>query len=61
MVQVYEREMADVMKREHEKATELEKMKEAERVEQSVKYQEMLERQLEEQVCVCVCVCQWST
>ena len=43
-------EMAEVMKKEYEKATELEKLKEVEKVQQSVQYQEMLEKQLEEQV-----------
>ena len=42
--------MAEVMKKEHEKATELERMKEVDKVQQSIQYQEMLEKQLEEQV-----------
>ena len=51
-MQLYEAEMADVMHKEHEKATELEKVKEEEKWQQSIQYQEQLERQLEEQVCV---------
>ena len=42
--------MAEVMKKEYEKATELERMKEVDKVQQSIQYQEMLEKQLEEQV-----------
>ena len=38
------------MKKEYEKATELERMKEVDKVQQSIQYQEMLEKQLEEQV-----------
>ena len=50
-MQLYEAEMADVMHKEYEKATELEKVKEEEKSQQSIQYQEQLERQLEEQVC----------
>ena len=52
--QLYEREIADVMRKEHEKAIELEKLKEQEKWQQSMEYQELLEKQLEEQVCVSV-------
>ena len=49
MSQLIEAEMAQVMQREHEKATEIELQKEKERYFQSVHYQQQLESQLEEQ------------
>ena len=42
--------MAEIMHREYEKATEVERRKEEERWKQSLSYQEQLEKQLEEQV-----------
>ena len=42
------------MKKEYEKATELERMKDVDKAQQSIQYQEMLEKQLEEQVCILV-------
>ena len=42
--------MADIMKRENEKALEMEIRKEAEMQKQKVRYQEDLEEQLEDQV-----------
>ena len=47
-----EAEIAAMMKRELDKAVELEEKKEAERWERSIQYQEQLERQLEEQVSI---------
>ena len=48
--QLYESEMAAMMRREHERAEEVERRKEEERWEQSLHYQDQLERQLMEQV-----------
>ena len=47
--QLIEADMAQVMQREYEKATEIELQKEKERYFQSVHYQQQLESQLEEQ------------
>lgn len=42
--------MAEIMHREYEKATEVERRKEEEKWKQTLSYQEQLEKQLEEQV-----------
>ena len=42
--------MAEIMYREYEKATEVERRKEEEKWKQTLSYQEQLEKQLEEQV-----------
>lgn len=42
--------MAEIMHREYEKATEVERRKEEEKWQQTLSYQEQLEKQLEEQV-----------
>ena len=47
--QLIEADMAQVMQKEYEKATEIELQKEKERYFQSVHYQQQLESQLEEQ------------
>lgn len=48
--QLYEEVMASMMKKEYEKAMELEIQKEKEKYEQSVQYQQQLHHQLNEQV-----------